>query len=405
MPMKITPQKIFTHSIIFLIIGILLSFLLPLSAADYIETALHSLLKIFQLFAIPLLSFSIVSSMTDMKNIEELKFFGKKVLKYTLITTQLAATVGLILFVLFHPSLPLSMSLEKAPSTSIFTTFAKMIPANIFSPFLENNVFGALFICVLIGIATLFLKSETKQTILRFSQTGFSLFLKIFELLIRYILPLLIAFSTMNVCMHFIRGNAHNMMPLIVIFALILTANLIQGLIVIPLLLYMKGISPLHTMKQSMEAISIAFFSKSSSASLSSSIQLSQTKLGVHPKVARFSLPLCTTINMNGCAAFIFLCLMFNFTSFFGPMGLWEMVFWSFMATMLAIGNASIPMGCYFLSVMVISAKGLPLTLMEMILPFYAFLDMVESGLNVWSDIAVTKLVDHDIQTRYPAFQ
>ena len=116
--------------------------------------------------------------------------------------------------------------------------------------------------------------------------------------------------------------------------------------------------------------------------------------------MARFSLPLCITINMNACAAFILITVLFVSQSngvVYSPL---ELVAWIFVATIAAIGNAGVPMGCYMLSSAFLAAMGIPLHLLVVILPFYAFIDMLESGINVWSDSCVTAMVDKDLQTR-----
>ena len=69
------------------------------------------------------------------------------------------------------------------------------------------------------------------------------------------------------------------------------------------------------------------------------------------------------------------------------------MIIWIVIVTIAAIGNAGVPMGCFFLSASLLSSQGIPITLMGIILPFYAIIDMVETTLNVWSDVCVTKIV------------
>ena len=54
-----------------------------------------------------------------------------------------------------------------------------------------------------------------------------------------------------------------------------------------------------------MPAVMMALFTKSSAATLPVTIESAEQRLGVSSRVARFVLPICTTINMNGCAAFI----------------------------------------------------------------------------------------------------
>jgi Na+/H+-dicarboxylate symporter len=67
---------------------------------------------------------------------------------------------------------------------------------------------------------------------------------------------------------------------------------------------------------------------------------------------------------------------------------------WIVIATVAAIGNAGVPMGCFFIASALLSTMNLPLTLMGVILPFYALLDMLESAINIWSDSCVTLAVN-----------
>jgi Na+/H+-dicarboxylate symporter len=119
-----------------------------------------------------------------------------------------------------------------------------------------------------------------------------------------------------------------------------------------------------------------------------------ERSLNVKPEVGRFVLPLCTSINMNGCAAFIFVTVIYLMQNYgievsFGTMALWVVV-----STVAAIGNAGVPMGCFFLSASLLASMNVPITLMGIILPFYSLIDMLETALNVWSDACVTKVVD-----------
>lgn len=61
-----------------------------------------------------------------------------------------------------------------------------------------------------------------------------------------------------------------------------------------------------------------------------------------------------------------------------------EMIVWIFVATIAAIGNAGVPMGCYFLASAFLAAMNVPLNIMGVILPYYAIIDMFETAINVW---------------------
>src|ERR1700680_2837748 len=73
------------------------------------------------------------------------------------------------------------------------------------------------------------------------------------------------------------------------------------------------------------------------------------------------------------------------------------MFLWIFIATLAAVGNAGVSMGCYFLSGACLAAMNVPLNILGVILPFYTMIDMVESAINVWSDSCVAAVVDKEV--------
>ena len=84
--------------------------------------------------------------------------------------------------------------------------------------------------------------------------------------------------------------------------------------------------------------------------------------LNVKKEVSRFVLPICTTVNMNGCAAFILMTSLFVMQNAGFELNLSTMILWVFISVFAAIGNAGVPMGCYFLTLS-LSNKFLLLTL------------------------------------------
>ena len=99
---------------------------------------------------------------------------------------------------------------------------------------------------------------------------------------------------------------------------------------------------------------------------------------------------------MNGCAAFILITVLFVATSAGLFFSLLQMLPWILISTFAAIGNAGVPMGCFFLSSALLLGMGVPLDLLGLILPLYTFFDMLETALNVWSDSCVTAIVDKE---------
>lgn len=144
-------------------------------------------------------------------------------------------------------------------------------------------------------------------------------------------------------------------------------------------------------------ALTCAFFSKSSNATLPIMMRSLERDLKVSEKVSSFSLPLCSVINMNGCAAFILITTLFVSTLHGIAFSPFDYFGWIFLATLAAVGNAGVPMGCFFLTSAFLMGMDIPLYMMGLILPFYTILDMIETTLNVFSDGCIALVVDKEL--------
>lgn len=354
-------------------------------------------INLLKLVSLPIIFLSIVSTASGMDSINEVKNLGKKVIKYTLFTTVVAATVALIIFVLINPVqsvLPVDSIIEPKGQTNYFSHLVKTLPSNVVQPFSENNVIGVLFIAILLSLATLSLPKENRETLHHFFSSLFAAVMKVTQWLVK-LMPLAIwSFITL-----FIKDMKSGLefKSLALYLACVLLANLFQAMVVLPGFLKWHGISPIKTAKGMFPALSVAFFTKSSSAALPVAIRCAEDNVKISKKVASFTLPLCTTINMNACAAFILTTVLFVSMSqgiLFSPL---EMVLWIFIATIAAVGNAGVPMGCYFLTSAFLAAMNVPLNILGVILPFYTMIDMLESSINVWSDSCVAAVVNKKV--------
>jgi Na+/H+-dicarboxylate symporter len=249
-----------------------------------------------------------------------------------------------------------------------------------------------LFLGVVIGVAIRFIpEKEARETITQFFRGAHGLFMVITQWVITIIPIGLYGFITTSVVQ--LRGGVV-IKGLGQYLLVIVLANLFQGLVILPLWLKFKNIPPYATLKGMLPALSLAFFSKSSVGALPVTMDTVERNLNVRPEVSRFVLPLCTSINMNGCAAFIFATVIYLMQNHGLHVSLGTMVLWIIIATIAAIGNAGIPMGCFFLSASLLASMNVPITLLGVILPFYSLIDMLETALNVWSDSCVVTVVN-----------
>lgn len=353
-------------------------------------------IKIFKCISLPIISLSIIVTLANYRTDGLMKRVWHRTICYTFTTTLIAALISCLLYIVINPS-TVQVDLHAVASKSVTQTgylsyLANIIPTNLLSPFLEQQVMGVLVLSIVVGFAVRQIPEEdSRETITRFFRGAHGMFLVMTRWIITLIPLGLFGFITSTVVQlksgMDIKGIGQYLL-------IILLANLIQGFVVLPVWLKTQGISPFKMMRLMIPALSVAFFSKSSVGTLPVTINTIENNLQVKPQISRFVLPLCTSINMNGCAAFIFATVIYLMQSHGMPITFTTMGLWILVSTIAAIGNAGVPMGCFFLSVSLLASMNVPITLMGVILPFYGIIDMVETALNVWSDACVTKVVN-----------
>ena len=357
--------------------------------------------RLFQLLAVPTIVLAVISTFATFGSNGSGKIFGTT-LVYTLLTTFAAAGVGAVLYVLIAPgnlpleSIALSSETPVTQELSYTDHLLSVIPNNIVRPFLEGNVLSLLLLAFAIGIGLSKLPESENKAVLVKGLLGLQelLFLLIRGLI--WTLPLgIVAFSA-QLSAQLSAGIVADSIGRYVL--VILGGNLLQFFVVLPLFLLARGINPLRTLSKMMPAVLMALFTKSSAATLPVTMETAEGRLGLRRQVARFVLPLCTTINMNGCAAFILVTSLFVMQHGGISITLPTILVWILISVVSAIGNAGVPMGCYFLTLSLMSGIGAPITVLGIILPIYTIIDMVETAENVWSDSCVAAMVNREIK-------
>ena len=387
-----------------LIVGGILG-LLGLGRLDQLMTFIATVYtRLFQLVAVPTIVLAVITTLAKFGEQKDTgRIFGHAV-TYTLLTTITAAAVGLILYNIFQPgNLPASMvnqgnsAIPKdLGNESYYDHILDVIPNNILKPLLDGNVLSLLILAFAVGIALAKMPKSDRKDVLMKGILGLQdlLFLLIHALI--WSLPLgILAFSAQLTAQVSAGIAAESLGKYI---AVIVSGNLIQIFIILPLFLLARGLNPLHDFARMSPAVLMAFFTKSSAATLPVTMASAENRLGVSEKVSRFVLPICTTINMNGCAAFILVTSLFVMQNGGEVFSIGQMILWLFIAVIAAIGNAGVPMGCYFLTLSLMTGTGAPVGIMGIILPAYTIFDMIETAENVWSDSCVCAMTDHDIK-------
>ena len=377
------------------------------SATNFVATIYT---RLFQFVAIPTIAFAVTTTLARFGTQKDTGRIFRHTLTYTLLTTVAAAAVGMLLYRIISPdNLPLEAIQgdtgidsvkQELGDASYMDYIIGIVPDNVLRPLVEGNVLSLLLIAVAVGIALARMpETDSKRTLMNGLYGLQNLVSTLIHWLID-ILPIGIVAFAAQLSAEVTAGTVVTSIGKYV--AVLLGGNLLQFCVVLPLFLMARGLNPIRVARAMTPAVLMALFTKSSAATLPVTIQSAEERLGVDSRVARFVLPICTTINMNGCAAFIFVTSLFVMQNGGVEITWGTMIMWLFISVIAAIGNAGVPMGCYFLTLSLMSGVGAPIAIMGIILPVFTVLDMIETAENVWSDSCVAAMTDRDVRNASP---
>ncbi|MBQ9407531.1 MAG: dicarboxylate/amino acid:cation symporter [Desulfovibrio sp.] len=360
--------------------------------------------RLFQFVAVPVIALAVITTLASLGARRETgRIFAHTVL-YTLATTICAAAVALLLYIFIAPENVISASGGSLPGNikglSYYDHFLSVIPNNILQPFVSGNVLSVLLIAAAVGLALAFMpKTENRAMLIKVINGLQELLFTLIRALLT-ILPVGILAFTGQLVAQIQTG--------VIVGALgqyttvVIAGNLLQFFVIIPIFLLARGLHPVRIFKGMFPALAVALFSKSSAGTLPVTLASAEENLRLDPRVTRFVLPICTTINMNGCAAFILVTSLFLMQNAGIAITTGTMCIWLLVAVLAAVGNAGVPMGCYFLTLSLMSSMNVPVDLMGIILPIYAIIDMIETCVNVWSDSSVAAMTNQDLLGKLP---
>ena len=360
--------------------------------------------RLFQFVAVPTIALAVITTLASLGARKDTGRIFLHTIVYTLLTTIAASVVGAVLYVVISPgNLPAEMVNSGAGSVpanlgkfSYVDHILSVVPNNILTPISSGNVLSILLVASAAGIALAALQESENIRALTKGIFGLQeLLFALIKALVRT-LPLgIIAFAAQlsaQVSAGVIIGSLGKYT------AVVLGGNLIQFFIILPLFLLAAKINPLKVFRGMLPAVLMALFTKSSAATLPVTIESAESNLKAKPQTARFILPICCTINMNGCAAFILVTSLFVMQNGGAQLSLPLILTWIMISVISAVGNAGVPMGCYFLTLSLMSGINAPLGILGVILPIYTIIDMIETAVNVWSDSCVCAIVDNKIK-------
>ena len=360
--------------------------------------------RLFKFVAVPTIALSIMTTLALLGVKKNTGRIFSHTIVYTILTTLAASIVGAVLYFAVAPeNLPQNVIVEGQTSVpesltnvSYYDHILSIVPDNILAPISSGNVLSILLVAAAIGLTLAVMKdSENIQVLLKGLLGLQELLFALIKALV-WALPLgIVAFAAQlsaQMSSGIIVGSIGKYV------AVVLIGNLLQFFVILPLFLLVRGLNPLKVFRCMLPAVLMALFTKSSAATLPVTVASAENNLKAKPEVARFILPICCTINMNGCAAFVLITSLFVMQNGNTSLTMSTVILWILISVISAVGNAGVPMGCYFLTLSLMAGIGAPIGIMGIILPIYTIIDMIETAINVWSDSCVCAIVDKEIR-------
>lgn len=348
-------------------------------------------LRLLKMLIIPLVLSSLISGVTNIGGSRNLGRLGLKTMTYYIVTSIFAILTGLLLMNLFKPGVEAELNFTQTVDSglakdSLGDILLKVIPENIFLAFTDNaQLLSVILFSLLFGFFINQVENTHSQRLKDFFNSMFEVMMKLTLFIIRFtpfgILGLVATkVSQQSDLIALIQSMG--MYMLVVILGLLFHAG-----ITLPLLLKLVGkVNPLKHLKALQVPLITAFSTASSNATLPLTMEATEKNAGVSNKITSFTLPLGATVNMDGtalyeCAAVIFISQVYGVELTFA-----QQLVVVITALLASIGAAGIPMAGLVMITIVLTAVGLPLEGVGLILAVDPLLDMFRTAVNVWSD-------------------
>ena len=385
--------------------GILLCKITPYDNwSQYIKWAGDIFLRGLRMIVIPLVFTSIALGVAGMGNSAALGRIAGKTLLYYIVTTAIAATIGLTLVNIVKPGVGASLNLaEKVSSVgsqhvSFIDEIVSIVPSNIFESMAKGDLLPIIFFAIVFG----FFMNKVDQ---KHTGTLSNLFTAIYEVIMKitFFIIRLAPFGVFAIVANVVGKQADNPQALLSmagslgVFVLVVWCGLLlQGGVVLPLLVRVLGKqNPWRHMAKMSTVLLTAFSTCSSGAALPINIRDSQEKCGISNKIASFVLPLGSTINMNGTALYECVTAIFIAQAYGIDLTLAQQIMIIFTALLAAIGTAGIPMAGMVMLTIVLTAVGLPLEGIGLVLAVEQLCDMPRTCINTYGDSCGAVIIAH----------
>lgn len=364
------------------------------AVCDFMSFLGNVFIRLIRMVIVPLVFFSIVSAMAELKDLKRLRSIGIKTILLFTFTTAIALIIGLVWVNIIRPGdgIVLTEAVDTvtvAEMPGIYDTLLDLIPLNVFEAFTNGSMLQIIVFSIFVAVALMLLGDKAEKAEKAFKM-GATIMYKIIDIIVLYIPVGVFGLMTNAMATYgtSILGN---------IFKFILTdylSAITHTLIVyVPLLLFVAKVNPIKYLKVVFESWLVAFSTCTSMASLPVSMKNAKEKLGIPEETASFVLPFGATANMDGTGIFFGLIVVFAAQVAGVQLTIGQMASLVFQATLLSVGCAAVPQIGLVIGTTMITSMGLPVEVIGLVTGIYRIIDQIHTATNATGDLVVAACV------------
>jgi Na+/H+-dicarboxylate symporter len=344
---------------------------------------------------------------------------GVKTLGFYVLTITTAIVVGLIIVNLVQPGivdgqpagdlLALTASSEDVQAKIAGRGLAELpqmvlraVPQNIIAAAAANEMLALIFFSAVFGYFMSQVEHELASTLYRFTSAVFETMILVTHWVMKFA-PYGIFGLVAAVVAKTGFGAAR---PLVTFSVAVVAALLFHALVTLPALVKLIGrTSPFKLIRAVAPALLTAFSTASSSATLPITMDNLERRGGVPNKYTSFVLPLGATVNMNGTALYECMAAMFIAQAYGLDLSFTTQFLVCAIALVTSIGVAGIPSASLVAIAIILTAIGLPIEALGVLLVFDRVLDMMRTSVNVFGDACCAVIIARLQGEELPALQ
>lgn len=340
-----------------------------------------------RMLVMPLLFASITASFARLSDPAQLGKLSAKTIGIFLVTTAIAAAVGLVVALAFDPAAGVSLETPASYTAREIPAFTQVIldlmPANPVADMANGRVVPVIIFAIFVGAAINVQGARDPESVRPFRDAIHS-----FNQVMFGVAKLAIrttpygAFGLITAMAA--RYGLGSLLPLgKVIVALYVACLLHMAVVYGGLLSLFARVNPVRFFRKAIPTIAVAFSTRSSYATLPVNLQVITKRMKVSERVAGFVAPLGATMNFDGCGGIwpalvaVFVARVYDI-----PLGFTEYLILIGTATIGSVGVAGVPGPASIATTVVLTGLGLPLEGMALLLGIDAVVDMGRTAVN-----------------------